>query len=96
MAGALPILQAIGPIISGVFSMMNSPPEPPEPTPPPPPPTPPAPEASKSVDVEVDQEAARQRALKRRRAAQTGGLSLLSTNGGSSGTSGNSGSLTGY
>ena len=65
----------IGAVLSAV--MKPSPPSPPAPVAPPPPPS--VPEEDKGTEPEgaADLEAARQRALKRRRAQQTTGLSLL-------------------
>lgn len=92
MAAALPFVQALAPLVGSLFA--PSPPEPPAPVPPPAPPSNPEPESNKDANVEVDQEASRQRMLKRRRASQLSGLSLLSSDGGNSNSS--SGTLTGY
>lgn len=75
------IAPVLGSVISAVASaaLKPSPPSPPAPVAPPPPPA--LPEEDKGADPQeaLDVEAAKQRALKRRRAAQSTGLSLLNT-----------------
>lgn len=75
MGGALGIISAIAPIIGALAK--PSPPSPPAPVAPPPPPPPPKAEPTTDPKAELDAEAAKQRSLKRRRAQQSTGLTLL-------------------
>lgn len=75
----LPVLGVLGSLVSGLAGMMgkSSPPSPPAPVAPPPPPEAPSVEPAKEPEGALDEEAAKQRALQRRRASQTQGLTLL-------------------
>ena len=82
MGGALPFISAIAPII-GSFMSKPSPPSPPAQVAPPPPPAAPAAENTTDPKGALDAEAAKARALKRRRAQQSTGLTLLGSDTGS-------------
>lgn len=81
MAAVAPIIGVIGSVAGALMQMGNQPepPQPPQPVAPPPPPPLQELNPEKTIDpsVAIDQDAAKQRMLKRRRAAQTPGLSLL-------------------
>jgi hypothetical protein len=72
-AAALPVVTAVAPsLIGGVFSLLTQPDEPDIPAPPPPP----SPEPTVEPEGALDEEAARIRAIKRRKTQLTPSLGL--------------------